>query len=52
MGFRDPELNQLIGSGLKTDTAMPDQRGKAGHHNAISEERKKVVYEHIESLPT
>ena len=35
-----------------TDTVIPDQRGRSGHHNAISEERKSVVCEHIESLPT
>ena len=35
-----------------TDTVIPDQRGRAGNHNQISEERKAVVYEHIESLPT
>ena len=35
-----------------TDTVIPDQRGRTGHHNAISEERKSVVCEHIESLPT
>ena len=35
-----------------TDTVIPDQRGKKGNHNAVSEERKKVVYEAIENLPT
>ena len=36
----------------ETDTVIPDQRGKKGDHNAVSEERKKVVYEAIENLPT
>ena len=35
-----------------TNTVIPDQRGLSGNHNAISEERKKVIYEAIESLPT
>ena len=35
-----------------TDTVIPDQRGLSGNHNAISEQRKKVIYEAIESLPT
>ena len=35
-----------------TDTLIPDQHGLAGHHNAISEERKQVVYEAIENFPT
>ena len=35
-----------------TNTVIPDQRGLSGNHNAISEERKQVVYEAIENLPT
>ena len=35
----------------KTDAVIPDQGGLSGNHNAISEERKKVIYEAIESLP-
>ena len=34
-----------------TDTVIPDQRGLKGNHNAISQERKQVVYEAIENLP-
>ena len=35
-----------------TDSVIPDQQGRHGHHNVISVERKAIVYEHIESLPT
>ena len=37
---------------MRTQIVIPDQQGRHGYYNTISVERKAIVYEHIESLPT
>ena len=51
-GIRKSRIESINKKRTETDSVVPDQLGRSGNYNRISEERKKVVYEAIENLPT
>ena len=51
-GIPKSRIESINNKRTETDSVVPDQHGRSGNHNRISEECKKVVYEAIENLPS
>ena len=50
-GITKDRINWLNKKRTDTDNVLPDQRGRQGHHNQISDDIRSYVFQHIESLP-